>query len=89
MSRGYSRNSSCAERAEKERKHDEEERDRSQREWEEVKNRAYEQYVKESKLALLHEQLERRKLAAELDDFVTELRHRTANEQPAIPGARG
>jgi hypothetical protein len=77
-----------AERAVEERKKADEDRDRIHRQWVGVKNKAVEQYVRETKLNLLHEQLERRRLTAELTDFIAELRSRAVSideplQQPA------
>ncbi|WP_437773478.1 hypothetical protein [Arthrobacter sp. KNU40] len=67
-----------AQSAVEERERAEEKRDRTQREWEAAKNQAREQYIREAKLGLLFDQLGRRRLAAELTDFIIELRNRAA-----------
>jgi hypothetical protein len=67
-----------AKAADDRRRSEEEERLKTQREWEVTKLAAREQVIRDRKLRLLHDQLHRRKLVDELETYLDELRARVS-----------
>jgi hypothetical protein len=65
-----------AQRADDERRDEEEKRIRTRREWEAVKLRARALFIRDKKLELLYDQLHRRKLVTELEVYLDELQVR-------------
>lgn len=65
-----------AQRADDERRSEEEKRMRTRREWEAAKLKARELFIRDKKLSLLHDQIQSRRLVSELETYLDELQDR-------------